>query len=168
MIIYTDRFTNDDMFSDAFRPKSVGITYEVDCEMVYENDDGDNFNLNNGEAEEVGGEVQVSKKRVPDVAKFNGLQEIFIEKKKEYKVYVKPYVKALIEQVKKDDPERVNEFKKGSEDLVSKVLANFDKYQFFVGRSNDFAGMLVLLSYREDGITPYLTFFKDGLKANKV
>ncbi len=28
--------------------------------------------------------------------------------------------------------------------------------------------MIVLLNYREDGVTPYLTFFKDGLKVEKL
>lgn len=29
-------------------------------------------------------------------------------------------------------------------------------------------GMVALLNYREDGITPYFTFFKDGLKQEKL
>lgn len=29
-------------------------------------------------------------------------------------------------------------------------------------------GMVALLNYREDGITPYFTFFKDGLKEEKL
>lgn len=27
---------------------------------------------------------------------------------------------------------------------------------------------VVLLNYREDGVTPYMTFWKDGLKEEKV
>jgi hypothetical protein len=29
-------------------------------------------------------------------------------------------------------------------------------------------GMVALLNYREDGITPYFTFFKDGLVEEKL
>jgi hypothetical protein len=29
-------------------------------------------------------------------------------------------------------------------------------------------GMVALLNYREDGITPYFTFFKDGLAEEKL
>lgn len=29
-------------------------------------------------------------------------------------------------------------------------------------------GMVCLLNYREDGITPYFTFFKDGVKEQKL
>lgn len=29
-------------------------------------------------------------------------------------------------------------------------------------------GMVVLLNYREDGVTPYLTYFKDGLTEEKL
>lgn len=32
----------------------------------------------------------------------------------------------------------------------------------------DTEGMVCLLNYREDGITPYFTFFKDGLKEQKL
>jgi hypothetical protein len=28
--------------------------------------------------------------------------------------------------------------------------------------------MVVLLNYREDGVTPFLTFFKDGVKVEKL
>jgi hypothetical protein len=34
--------------------------------------------------------------------------------------------------------------------------------------TNDFAYSVVLLSYREDGITPFLTYWKHGLEEMEV
>ena len=36
-----------------------------------------------------------------------------------------------------------------------------------VGDSMDPDGMVLLLNYRDDGITPYLSYFKDGLLEEK-
>lgn len=38
----------------------------------------------------------------------------------------------------------------------------------FTGESMNADGMVALLNYREDGVTPYLTFWKDGLKEVKL
>jgi hypothetical protein len=41
-------------------------------------------------------------------------------------------------------------------------------YQFYTGEGFNQDGLIALLNYREDGITPYFTLFKDGLKEEKV
>jgi hypothetical protein len=51
---------------------------------------------------------------------------------------------------------------------VKKVLANFKDYEFYTGESFDTDAMVALLNYREDGVTPYFTFFKDGLREQKL
>jgi hypothetical protein len=48
------------------------------------------------------------------------------------------------------------------------VVTNFKDYEFFIGESMDPDGMVLLLNYREDGTTPYLTLWKDGLKEVKL
>jgi len=47
-------------------------------------------------------------------------------------------------------------------------VANFKDYEFYTGESMNPDGMVALLNYREDGITPYFTFWKDGLKEVKL
>ena len=37
-----------------------------------------------------------------------------------------------------------------------------------MGEGQNPDGMIGLLDYREDGVTPYMLFFKDGLEAEKV
>ncbi len=41
-------------------------------------------------------------------------------------------------------------------------------YEFYIGESMNPDAMVALLNYREDGVTPYFTFFKDGLKEEKI
>ena len=42
-------------------------------------------------------------------------------------------------------------------DFVYNPVANFKDYEFYTGESMNPDGMVVLLNYREDGTTPYLT-----------
>ncbi|GAB1199265.1 hypothetical protein APSETT444_008611 [Aspergillus pseudonomiae] len=64
--------------------------------------------------------------------------------------------------------ETIDEFKKSAPAAVKKIVANCGNYDFFVGESFDAEAMLVLIDYREDGVTPYATLWKHGLKEMKV
>lgn len=88
--------------------------------------------------------------------------------KKSYLTTLKGYMKAVKEKLKDIDPEAVPVFEKNAQTFAKKVVANFKDYEFFIGESMDPDGMVVLLNYREDGTTPYLTFWKHGLKEVKV
>ncbi len=41
-------------------------------------------------------------------------------------------------------------------------------YQFYLGSSQDENAAIMLLNYREDGVTPYITVWKHGLTEMKV
>lgn len=88
--------------------------------------------------------------------------------KKTYMSYIKGYMKALKAKLNETNPERVAIFEKNATTLVKKILGNFKDYEFYVGESMDPDGMVALLNYREDGVTPFFTFFKDGLKEEKL
>lgn len=45
------------------------------------------------------------------------------------------------------------------------VFVLFSK--FYIGENMNPDGMVALLDYREDGVTPYMIFFKDGLEMEK-
>jgi hypothetical protein len=64
--------------------------------------------------------------------------------------------------------EEVKAFEKGAADYAKKIIANFKDYEFLIGESMDPDGMVLLLNYREDGITPYVTVWKHGLTEMKV
>ena len=50
---------------------------------------------------------------------------------------------------------------------IKHILANFKNYQFFIGKNRNPDGMIALLGHREDDVTPYMIFFKDGLEMEK-
>lgn len=79
---------------------------------------------------------------------------------------MKKVKKALADAGKSE--EEIATFQKNAAGAAKKIFANFDDYETFVGESMDPDGMVVLLNYREDGVTPYMTFWKDGLKEEKV
>ena len=88
--------------------------------------------------------------------------------KKSYLTYLKGYMKEVKKHLAEKNPERVEGFEKGAQTFAKKVVANFKDYEFFTGESMNPDGMVVLLNYREDGTTPFLTFWKDGLKQVKI
>lgn len=64
--------------------------------------------------------------------------------------------------------EDVNAFQTGAQGYAKKIVANFKDYDFYVGESMDPDGMVVLMNYREDGTTPFVTVWKHGLTEMKV
>jgi hypothetical protein len=64
-------------------------------------------------------------------------------------------------------PERLDAFKKGMSGFAKEILAKFDDWTFYIGEKMDPEGMVVLMNYREDQVTPYFIFFKDGLEEEK-
>lgn len=77
-------------------------------------------------------------------------------------------MKALTAKIKENNPDRLEAFQKGAQAFVKKILSNFKDYEFFTGESMNPDAMVGLLNYREDGITPFFTFFKDGLIEEKL
>jgi len=64
--------------------------------------------------------------------------------------------------------EEITTFEKGAQGFAKKLIANIKDYEFFTGESMDPDGMVILLNYREDGVTPYVTVWKHGLTEMKV
>lgn len=77
-------------------------------------------------------------------------------------------MKKLLEKLEKKDSARAAEFKKIAQPAVKKILDTFKDWDFFTGERMNPDGMVALLNYREDGVTPYMLFFRDGLVEMKV
>jgi hypothetical protein len=95
------------------------------------------------------------------------LQETSFDKKS-FMTYIKGYMKEISKRLQESNPDRVGAFQKGAQTFVKKILENFKDYEFYVGESMNPEGMVALLNYREDGVTPFLTYFKDGLTQEKL
>jgi len=168
MLVYSDIFSNDEMFSDAFPIKEVDdIVYEVDCALIVVKE-GDVDIGANPSAEE-----QEEALNDPDATQVNNvihsfrLQQTTFDKKS-YLSALKDYMKRIKGKLAETNPDRVDAFEKGASAFAKKVVANFKNYEFLTGESMDVDGMVALLNYREDGSTPYITFWKDGVKEVKV
>uniref|UniRef100_A0A669CT77 Translationally-controlled tumor protein homolog n=1 Tax=Oreochromis niloticus TaxID=8128 RepID=A0A669CT77_ORENI len=157
MIIYRDLISGDEMFSDAFKVKESenGIFFEVEGKTVTRTEGfDDSLIAANASAEEATEGNESSTISGVDIVLNHKLQETGFDKK-QYMTYIKDYVKAVKAKLQETKPE------------VKKILGNIKNYQFFTGESMNPEGMVGLLDYREDGITPFMLFFKDGLEIEK-
>ena len=55
----------------------------------------------------------------------------------------------------------------GAAEQTKHILTSFKNDWFLISVNMDSNGMVALLDYREDGVTPYMIFFKDGLEMEK-
>lgn len=170
MIIYKDLITDDEIISDSYGLKEIdGIVYEADCAMITEGavevDIGANASAE--EAEEALDDQAI---KVNNIVHSFRLQSTSFDKKS-YLAYLKGYMKAvkakLVENGKSED--EVKAFETGAQKYVKEtLLPNFKNFEFYTGEKMDPDGMVVLLNYRDDGVTPYVVVWKHGLSEMKV
>ncbi|ELR06697.1 hypothetical protein VC83_05243 [Pseudogymnoascus destructans] len=169
MIIFKDIISGDEMISDSFEPKEVdGVVYEVDCAMITEGAVEVNTGAN-ASAEEAEEGLEDGAVQVNNVVNSFRLQSTQFDKKT-YLSHLKGYMKTVKAKLKeKNAPEEeITAFEKGAATYAKKIVGNFKDYDFYVGESMDPDGMVALMNYREDGVTPYITVWKHGLVGEKV
>jgi len=167
MLLYTDIITGDEVFSDAYPMKLVeGIVYEVESSLITVKD-GDVDIGANASAEEAGEALEDGAKQVNNVAHSFRLQTTTFDKKS-YLTYLKGYMKAIKTKLEETKPDEVTTFEKGAAAYAKKIVANFKDYEFYTTESMNPDGMVLLLNYREDGVTPYFTIWKHGVKEVKL
>jgi len=169
MIIYKDVITGDELMSDSYDLKEVDdVVYEIDCAMITEG--GINVDIGaNASAEETEEAVEDGAVQVNNVVNSFRLQQTSFDKK-QYLTHLKGYMKRVKECLKQDGrpEEEISKFEKGAQAYAKKIVANFKDFDFYIGESMNPDGMAILMNYREDGITPYVTIWKHGLKEEKV
>ncbi|KAF2443223.1 microtubule/calcium-binding protein [Karstenula rhodostoma CBS 690.94] len=169
MIIFKDSLTGDEIISDSYNLKEVdGIAYEADCSKISVG--VDNIDIGANASAEGGDEdAEDQAQTVIDVVHSFRLNETSFDKKS-YLTHLKGYMKAVKGklQEKGASAEDVTAFEKGAQGFAKKIVANFKDYEFLIGESMDPDGMVILLNYREDGVTPYVTVWKHGLDEMKV
>jgi len=168
MIIYKDIITGDEMFSDIYKIKDNGIIIEVEGKMVSRSEDNIDGALlgANDSQEEAGEDLESTTVTGVDIVLNHKLQETGFDKNS-FKEHIKEYMKTIKAKLTESDPERVKPFMAGAQEEVKKIMGNFKNYQFFTGESMNPEGMVGMLDFREDGITPFMIFFKDGLEIEK-
>uniref|UniRef100_A0A2K6GMM8 Translationally-controlled tumor protein n=1 Tax=Propithecus coquereli TaxID=379532 RepID=A0A2K6GMM8_PROCO len=159
MTIYWDLISHDEI-----------LCLEVEWEMVSRTEGNTDDSLIGGNAPADGPEGEGTKSTVITgvdiVMNHHHLQETSFTKEA-YKKYIKNYMKSIKGKLEEQRPERVKPFTTGAVEQIKHILANFKNYQFFIGENMNPDGMVALLDDREDGVTPYMIFFKDGLEMER-
>jgi len=169
MIIFKDIITGDELISDSYDLKEIdGAVYEADCAMItlgaVEVNTGANASAEETDEGTEDGALQVN--NIVHSFRLNSTQF----DKKSYLSHLKTYMKKVKEAMKEKgaDDAKVAEFEKGAQGYAKKIIGNFKDYDFYIGESMDPDGMVILMNYREDGTTPYITVWKHGLTEMKV
>ncbi|KAG0072658.1 Ribosome associating protein [Linnemannia elongata] len=166
MLIYQDIITGDELFSDAFDIKEVGGTYEVECAMIQVKAGADVDIGANASAEEAAEDLEDGVSVVNNVVYSFRLQSTSFDKKG-YTTYIKGYLKQL-KAAKNLEGDDAKAYEAEMTTEVKKVLGAFKDFEFYVGESMNPDGAVMLLNYREDGVTPFFTVFKHAVKTMKV
>ncbi|KAJ8282560.1 hypothetical protein COCON_G00050790 [Conger conger] len=169
MIIYKDIISGDEMFSDIYKIKECdnGMLIEVEGKMVSRTEDIDDALIGGNASADIQDEgCDSTTISGIDIILNHKLQETGFTKES-YKIYIKEYLKAIKGKLEESNPDRVKPFMTGAQEVVKKIMGNIKNLQFFTGETMNPEGMVGLLDFREDGITPFMTFFKDGLEIEK-
>merc|ERR1712187_752254 len=172
MLIYKDFITEDEVCSDSYPSKTLfdGCILEVSGANIKE-DGGIDESLIGGNASAEGEDAGAG----ADDAAVTGINVVMTHKlcetgfaKKDFKVYMKDFLKKTIEHLKKEDKDdQIPVFKKGAQAAMADIMEKFKEWVFYTGESMNPEGMIVLGNYREDGITPYFWYFKHALIEEK-
>lgn len=172
MKLYKDIFTGDEMFSDTYKMKLVDeVVFEVYGRLVQRKDGEIILAGSNPSAEEADEGTDSGVTTGVDVVLNHRLCETFaFGDKKGYTLYLKEYMKKLVEKLQERAPDQVDVFKTNMNKVAKELLGKFKDLQFFTGESMDVDGMVAICEYREiDGESiPVFSFFKHGLDEEKL
>jgi len=172
MIIYEDVFTGLELFSDAYPCKLIDdFVWEANCKMITVDNSIDDSAIGGNASAEGGddGGADDTKETVNDIVYGFKLQRNEAMDKKAYTKHIKEYGKKLVEKLKADgaSEEELNTFKTKMAKKCGEIVKNFGDYDVYINHEWNEDGMLPLLNFREDGTTPYFTYFAAGLKGVK-
>lgn len=120
----------------------------------------------NASAEEAAEDLEDGVSVVNNVVYSFRLQSTSFDKKG-YTTYIKGYLKQL-KAAKGLEGDDAKAYEAEMTTEVKKVLGSFKDFEFYVGESMNPDGAVMLLNYREDGVTPFFTVFKHAVKTMKV
>ncbi|KAJ5167525.1 uncharacterized protein N7482_006306 [Penicillium canariense] len=180
MLIYQDIVSGDEILSDTFKinpAKDCPILWEADCRKYLKKKNEDfaleGANPSAEEGEEGGDDDEAV--MVHDIEEQFRLVWLKTEEglkpsKDSFKSHLKSYVKKILKHLTESgaSDETIAEFKAGAAGAVKKILGNYDNYDVLMGQKMDGDAMHVLIDFREDGVTPFATIWKHGVKEIKV
>ncbi|KAK9820394.1 hypothetical protein WJX72_009903 [[Myrmecia] bisecta] len=165
MLIYTDKLSGDEMFSDSYPVREIedGFFFEVDGKWV----ELGNVDVDigaNPSAEDAEETLEEGKRKVVDIVDAFRLVEQPSYDKKAFMGYIKPWLAKVLEKLPEDQQA---EFKAKSQPAIKFLISKLKDLQFFAGESMDLEGSLAFAYYREGASDPTFIFPKYALNANK-
>jgi len=179
MLIYKCAFSGDELFSDSYPQKLVDdLIYEVEGKNIKISGDIDEAliggNAATEDCEDAGDGVDSNEVSGINIVLTHNYTETSFDKA-QFKDWLKTYMKQVKKRVQEQNAslgedaaaQKVKAFEKGMSGWAMKVLKSFDEYKFYLSENVPENGMVILMGYREDQITPYFTYFKDALEEEK-
>jgi len=176
MKVYQDIISGDELCSDSYPCKVVDdIAYEFEAKTIKISNKIDDSLIGGNAASPEGGDgepsedagVDDNEESVINIVHAHKLQKIPMSKQ-DFMTWAKQYFKELLSRLEKSSPERVDLFKaKSAKFLKEQILAKFDQWDIYTGESMNGDAGLMLMNFRDDGITPYFCLFKDGIREVK-
>ncbi|CAO1637960.1 unnamed protein product [Parajaminaea phylloscopi] len=167
MKLFLDVISGDELGSDAYEMKEIDdVMVELDAAQIVITE-GDVDIGGNPSAEEQAEALENGGQQVINIVHSFRLQQTTFDKK-QYLSHLKSYMKAIKEHLQSTNPERVPIFEKKAAEYAKKIIGNFKDYDFYIGEGMNPDGMVVLVNYREDGVTPFFSYWKDGIKMTKI
>merc|ERR1712025_318975 len=173
---FKDVFSGDELFSDTYPMKLVdNCMYEVYGKHITRSQDDIQLEGSNASAEEADEGTESTSESGVDVIPNHRLVETGFGSKKDYTVYLKDYMKKVVEYLEKNDRAgEVDGFKKNINGVMKDLISRFKDLQFFTGESMEADAMILILDYKEVETKngkeerPILMAFKHGLEIEKV
>jgi len=169
MILYTDKVTGDELFTDACNPNlsEDGSHYTFKSKLTSESSDNIQLEGANASAEEQAEEYESSSKSGLDVVLRHDLQEYSFPTKKDFQLYFKELLGKLKSTVDDMDKFKANATK--FMDAVLKGKTNFKDLCFYIGpKGFDEASSCVIVDWDDSGSSATCLVFVDGVKKEKV
>lgn len=160
--LYLCVFTNAELLTDSFESKELYDGVGILAKSAFIMKKGVEFE-NNGDEELDDGD-----ERVNNLVDNNRLIAVTYSKA-DYLTYTKLYVQKLTKYLEENNPDRVEAFKKGAQEMVKFILSKFSEIEFYKDENNT-EGSQIIASYWENEEVdegPSFLYFKDGMKMEK-
>lgn len=177
MIIYKDCITGDELTSDTYTIKEVEgqpLLWKVTGRTMTKNADkiDDSMFGGNASAEAAPEEMEDGgSKQVIDIIDGPRLESIPALRKnglKQFKAEMKSFLKGVAKYLESQgEKEKLDEFMGGANGALKFLYGQLEDLEIYVGESRNAEGGWGWLNYEEDGVTPYLLFFKHALVEEK-